>query len=56
MIIKVSKPSDLAYYIDHTNLKHEAKPEDITKLCEEAKKYGFASVCMTSTEICLDMQ
>jgi deoxyribose-phosphate aldolase len=30
--------------IDHTLLKPEAKKEEITKLCEEAKQFGFASV------------
>lgn len=33
-------------YFDHTNLKATAKKEDIVKLCEEAKKYDFASVCI----------
>ena len=33
-------------YIDHTNLKKDAKSDDIIKLCEEAKKYHFASVCV----------
>ena len=33
-------------YIDHTNLKPTATQEDIKKLCEEAKKYGFYSVCV----------
>lgn len=32
--------------IDHTLLKAEAKKEDIIKLCEEAKQFGFASVCV----------
>jgi len=27
-------------------LRSEAKEEDIRKLCEEAKKYGFATVCV----------
>ncbi len=36
----------IAKYIDHTNLKPNAKKEDIQKLCEEAKQYGFASVCI----------
>lgn len=30
--------------IDHTLLKPETKKEEITKLCEEAKQFGFASV------------
>ena len=32
--------------IDHTLLKQDASIEAITKLCEEAKKYNFASVCV----------
>ena len=36
----------LARMIDHTMLKPEATPEEITTLCEEAKKYNFASVCI----------
>ncbi len=39
-------PSDVAEYIDHTLLKPQATPEDITKLCSEAKEYGFAAVCV----------
>jgi len=37
---------ELAKYIDHTNLKPYATREDIKKLCEEAKKYGFYAVCV----------
>ena len=37
---------DIAKYIDHTNLKPYATKEDIIKLCEEAKKYGFYAVCV----------
>lgn len=32
--------------IDHTLLKPEARREAIVKLAEEAKQYGFASVCV----------
>lgn len=35
-----------ASYIDHTLLKPDATEEQIKKLCEEAKKFGFASVCV----------
>ncbi len=38
--------SDIARLIDHTLLKPEATRDDIRKLCEEALKYGFASVCV----------
>ena len=33
-------------YFDHTILKADATEEEIIKLCEEAKKYNFASVCI----------
>jgi deoxyribose-phosphate aldolase len=36
----------LAKWIDHTLLKPEATPEQVTKLCEEAREYQFASVCI----------
>ncbi len=37
---------ELAGMIDHTLLRPDAKPEEITKLCEEAIEYDFASVCV----------
>ena len=40
------KAEELAKYIDHTNLKPNATREDIKKLCMEARKYGFYSVCV----------
>lgn len=33
-------------YIDHTLLKAFATTSDIEKICEEAKKYNFKSVCV----------
>lgn len=33
-------------YFDHTNLKPDAKKEDILVLCAEANKYKFKSVCI----------
>lgn len=41
-------PAELAAYIDHTLLKPEARPEDIEKLCMEAKQFHFATVCVNS--------
>lgn len=35
-----------AKLIDHTLLKAEATKEQLVKLCEEAREYGFASVCV----------
>lgn len=39
---------DLNKYFDHTLLKPEATEAQINKLCEEAKEYGFYSVCVNS--------
>jgi deoxyribose-phosphate aldolase len=36
----------IAKMIDHTLLKANATKEEVIKLCKEAKKYGFASVCI----------
>jgi deoxyribose-phosphate aldolase len=41
-----SVPSGLAQYIDHTLLKPDATAADIDKLCDEAVRFGFASVCI----------
>ena len=38
----------IAQYIDHTLLKPQASEEDVIKICEEAKEYGFASVCVNA--------
>lgn len=37
---------NVARMIDHTLLKPEATPDEIKKLCEEAKTYNFVSVCI----------
>jgi deoxyribose-phosphate aldolase len=36
----------LSNWIDHTLLKPDATQEQIKQICDEAKKYGFASVCV----------
>jgi deoxyribose-phosphate aldolase len=40
------KDKNLASKIDHTLLKPDATPDEIKELCAEAKKFGFASVCV----------
>lgn len=40
-------------YIDHTLLKAVATENDILKLCEEAIKYNFASVCVNPANVSL---
>src|SRR5262245_19216062 len=42
-------PGYLAGMIDHTLLKPDVTRDDIKKLCDEARKYHFASVCVNST-------
>ncbi|MCD6136328.1 deoxyribose-phosphate aldolase [Candidatus Bipolaricaulota bacterium] len=38
--------TELAKMIDHTLLGPTASTEGVRKLCDEAKEYGFASVCV----------
>ncbi len=40
---------DWASLIDHTLLKPDATVSDIKKLCDEAREFGFASVCVNPT-------
>jgi deoxyribose-phosphate aldolase len=51
LAIRTSK--DIAGYIDHTLLKADATREDVVKLCDEARKWGFATVCLNSSNIAL---
>ncbi len=41
----------LAKMIDHTILKPDAMPADVEKICAEATKYHFASVCVNSSYV-----
>ena len=47
---------NLAKYIDYTLLKATATPADIEKLCQEARQYGFFSVCVNSSYVPLALQ
>ncbi len=40
-------------YIDHTLLKPQATVDDIIKICQEAKQYGFFSVCVNPHYVAL---
>ena len=42
----VLKKDEIARFIDHTLLKPEATPAQIERLCDEARRYGFAAVCV----------
>jgi len=47
----------LAVMIDHTMLKPDATPDQIAQLCFEARKYGFATVCVNPAwvELCAQL-
>ncbi len=40
--------SSIARFIDHTRLKPDTTPADIRQLCQEARRFGFATVCVNS--------
>ncbi len=42
-------PQDIAAHIDHTLLRPDAGSADVIALCQEARKYRFASVCVNPT-------
>ena len=42
---------EIARMIDLTLLKADATADDVKKLCDEARKYCFASVCVNSTNV-----
>jgi deoxyribose-phosphate aldolase len=44
-------PADIAKYIDHTMLRPEAATSAFDKLCDEAIKYRFFSVCVNSCRV-----
>ena len=50
------KGSGTARYVDHTLLKPNATQEEIAKLCEEARQYCFASVCINPSYVSLSAQ
>src|SRR3569833_1395353 len=43
---RLSDAASIAALIDHTLLKPEAVETDIERLCQEARQFGFASVCI----------
>lgn len=49
--------SNTARVIDHTLLKPEATRAELVKLCEEARQYKFASVCVNTTwvPLCVEL-
>jgi deoxyribose-phosphate aldolase len=43
--------SEIARHIDHTLLKPDATRQELEKLCDEARRYGFATVCVNSVNV-----
>lgn len=43
--------NNIAKFIDHTMLKADTTTATIRRYCEEAKEYGFASVCVNTVHV-----
>jgi deoxyribose-phosphate aldolase len=44
-------PRDLAPYLDHTLLAPGASPDDVGRICAEARAHGFAAVCLRAAAV-----
>ena len=53
----IPQDQSLAKMIDHTLLKPDATPDQVGQLCFEARKHGFASVCVNPTwvKLCAEL-
>jgi deoxyribose-phosphate aldolase len=51
--VRGSDWQSVASILDHTNLRPEATPAQIVRLCEEAKEFGFASVMVNACHVAL---
>lgn len=49
--------SDLALMVDHTNLHADATEDDLRRLCDEARRYGFRMVAVNSVQsrLCVEL-
>lgn len=56
-MLETSFDRQLAAMIDHTLLKPDAQEKDVRQLCDEAREYGFASVCVNPSwvRLCADL-
>ncbi len=50
------KGSNVARMVDHTLLKPNATQEEVAKLCNEAREYCFASVCVNPSYVAYSAQ
>jgi len=46
-----STPQEIAPFIDHTNLNADASSVAVIELCQEARTYDFASVCINPCNV-----
>lgn len=49
--VRIENATMLASMLDHTLLKPDATPAQIIKLCEEARFYRFATVCVNPVHV-----
>jgi deoxyribose-phosphate aldolase len=49
--LEIPGPESIALWIDHTLLKPQATAEQVRTLCDEAREYRFASVCLNPVYI-----
>ena len=54
--IETERAIELAPLIDHTLLAPAATAEQITRLCDQAERYGFASVCIYPVHVPLAVE
>ena len=52
-MVRTFSPKELAGHIDHTLLKAEATSEQVLRLCDEARSYEFAAVCLNGRWVSL---
>ena len=50
------KGEEISAWIDHTLLKPEATPAQITRLCQEAREHRLAAVCVNPVYVPLSVE
>ena len=53
MNLEIKTVNDLAKLIDHTILNPDASTEEIKRICAEARKHKFKTVCVNSSRVAL---
>lgn len=53
---QLQEDTELAAKIDHTLLKPDATPEELKRICDEARQHHFATVCVNSSNVGLAAQ